>query len=58
MAKYYEAFNARLESYLQEKNRMTELLDKLEKTTGVKKLYITQGCHTSLITIILCFICM
>ena len=43
MAQYYDLFNSKLEGYLKEKNRGTEILDKLEKTTGVKKLYIAQG---------------
>ena len=43
MAQYYESFNKKLEEKLKEKNRATEILDKLEKTTGVKKLYIAQG---------------
>jgi len=43
MAAYYEAFNARLEAFLQEKNVVTDLLEKAEKTTGVKRLYIAQG---------------
>jgi len=43
MASYYEAFNARLEALLQEKNKATEILEKMEKATGVKRLYIAQG---------------
>jgi len=43
MAAYYEAFNSRLEAFLQEKNVVTDLLEKAEKTTGVKRLYIAQG---------------
>lgn len=43
MAAYYEAFNAKLEAFLQEKNRITEVLEKLEKASGVKRIYIAQG---------------
>jgi len=43
MAQYYEAFNSRLDSFLNEKNTVTNLLDKAEKATGVKKAYIAQG---------------
>jgi hypothetical protein len=43
MSKYYEAFNSKLESHLSVKNVYTEPLDKIEKATGIKKLYIAQG---------------
>jgi receptor expression-enhancing protein 5/6 len=43
MAAYYEAFNGRLEAFLAEKNKLTDLLEKAEKATGVKRLYIAQG---------------
>ena len=43
MSKYYECFNSKLEAFLSEKNKATDSLDKIEKATGVKKLYIAQG---------------
>jgi len=43
MAHYYQEFNKRLEAFLNEKNKVTELLEKAEKATGVKRLYIAQG---------------
>ncbi|KAI1283134.1 Receptor expression-enhancing protein 5 [Halotydeus destructor] len=43
MAQYYAKFNETLEGYLKEKNKVTDLLEKIEKATGVKRLYIAQG---------------
>jgi len=43
MSKYYESFNTKLEAILADKNKATETLDKIEKLTGVKKLYVAQG---------------
>jgi len=43
MAQYYEQFTQKLDSLLQEKNRVTDLLEKAEKATGVKRIYIAQG---------------
>ncbi|RWS29553.1 receptor expression-enhancing protein 5-like protein [Leptotrombidium deliense] len=43
MAGIYNDAMKQLEEWLQQKNKVTELLDKVEKTTGVKKLYIVQG---------------
>jgi hypothetical protein len=35
--------NQRLDAFLAEKNMVTDLLTKAEKSTGVKKQYIAQG---------------
>jgi len=43
MAGYYNEFTQILEGYLNEKNRFTDILEKVEKATGVKRLYITEG---------------
>lgn len=43
MSQYYGAFSKKLDSMLQEKNRATDILNKLQKSTGIKKLYIAQG---------------
>ena len=43
MAKYIESANAKLEAFLAQQNKVTEVLGKLEKTTGIKKLYLAQG---------------
>lgn len=43
MSRYYEMLNQRLDAFLAEKNMVTDLLTKAEKTTGVKKQYIAQG---------------
>jgi len=43
MAAYYQQFSDKLDSFLQEKNKLTELLEKAEKATGVRRLYIAQG---------------
>jgi len=43
MAAYYQQFTEKLDSFLQEKNKVTELLEKAEKATGVRRLYIAQG---------------
>lgn len=43
MSRYYEMLNQRLDAFLAEKNMVTDLLTKAEKSTGVKKQYIAQG---------------
>ena len=43
MSRYYELFNQKLNAFLAEKNAVTDVLDKVEKSTGVKKQYIAQG---------------
>ena len=43
MSRYYEMLNQRLNAFLAEKNMVTDLLTKAEKSTGVKKQYIAQG---------------
>lgn len=43
MSRYYECMNNRLNAFLAEKNMVTDLLTKAEKSTGVKKQYIAQG---------------
>jgi len=43
MAAHLNSFLATLDSYLQEKNKVTDLLGSLEQKTGVKKLYLAAG---------------
>jgi len=43
MANYYNDFVTKLDKCLHEKNRLTDVLEKVEKTTGVKRVYIAQG---------------
>jgi len=53
MSKYYESFNTKLEAILADKNKATEALDKIEKLTGVKKLYVAQGMSWPSISLVL-----
>lgn len=43
MANYYKAFTTLLDGFLQQENRVTGVLDKVEKTINVKKTYQVQG---------------
>ena len=43
MAAYLNHFNSELNKFLHEKHRGTELLEKAEKLTGIKRLYMVQG---------------
>jgi len=43
MAQYYEQFTEKLDRLLHQNNRLSEVLEKVEKTTNVKRIYIAQG---------------
>lgn len=43
MAGVYYQYVEKLDKYLHEKNRLAEILEKIEKTTSVKRIYIAQG---------------
>jgi len=43
MAHYYQDAVDKLEKMLHEKNRVTDILEKVENATGVKRVYIAQG---------------
>jgi len=43
MSQIYKQFNDYLEKMLHEKGRIADLSEKIEKTTGVKRIYIAQG---------------
>lgn len=52
MSRYYEMMNQRLDAFLAEKNMVTDVLTKMEKSTGVKKQYIAQGENQSVVAIV------
>uniref|UniRef100_A0A0B7BLC2 Uncharacterized protein n=1 Tax=Arion vulgaris TaxID=1028688 RepID=A0A0B7BLC2_9EUPU len=39
----FEAFKTRLDKVLHEKNKVTDVLEKIEQKTGVRRLYIALG---------------
>lgn len=43
VAQHFEAFKARLDKVLHEKNKVNDVLEKIEQKTGVKRLYIVIG---------------
>ncbi len=45
MSQIYKQFNDYLDKMLHEKGRIADLSEKIEKTTGVKRIYIAQGLY-------------
>ena len=50
MAKAVENWQAKLDKILHEKNAFTDLLEKLETKTGIRRLYLVLGRLNSMIT--------
>ena len=53
MSQYYKQFVATLDKWLHSPGRVSDLADKIEKTTGVKRVYIGQGMFTLHIAVLL-----
>jgi hypothetical protein len=45
MFQLYKQFNDYLEKMLHEKGRIADMSEKIEKVTGVKRIYIAQGLY-------------
>jgi len=43
MSQFYQQFVANLDKWLHSSGRVSDIADKIEKTTGVKRVYIAQG---------------
>ena len=57
VTQHFEAFKARLDKVLHEKNKFTDILEKVEAKTGVRRLYLALGKLTvNVIPIDLCLI--